>query len=68
MFETQAPDWSRVDAVIQQHAEEWQRASRLLVDRAHDAVGQRLGLTASFIRRSRGQRLRWERQRKGASQ
>ena len=68
MFETIAADWSRVDAVIEQHVAAWQTESKLLVAKAHDAIGQRLGLSQSFIRRSAGQRKRWERQRKGAAQ
>lgn len=63
MFETRAADWSNVDKVIEVHAERWRIESQAMADAAYLAIG----MTPGWINRSRAQRARWERQRKGAA-
>jgi hypothetical protein len=62
MFDALPADWSRVDAVIEEHAARWRRESRALADAAYRAIG----LSQAWINRSRAQRARRERQRQGA--
>lgn len=60
-------DWNRVDALIEQLASQALAEVKRAADLARDAVDISLGYSASFIRRSRGQRRRYQRTSQGAT-
>jgi hypothetical protein len=56
-----------VDALIERLATEAMAEMKSACDRARDAIDLRLGFSESFIRRSRGQRRRYQRLSQGAT-
>lgn len=64
MFETAYPNYrDPIDELIDRRAAEARAELKRLAEKASDEIDIRLGFPASFVRRSRGQRRRYERQR-----
>lgn len=62
MFENSDP-WAEIDALIERRAREALAEIRDMAERARDAININIGYSKAFINRSRGQRLRFARQR-----